>query len=238
MFNRVSMTSGKAAAVLAAAALIMTPAVGLAAAGKQRPPAISLSFDNISSFTPAGADPRLAAIFAGRGISIADYKFTPAAAAKGRPGQVRVALRTRGAPTPARPVEVAVASPVTNLTPAQYDLGMAVGWKRFAVAGDVTRTSSPDPVIGTRETAVVGVSYNLKKFTGRVAVAGERNDSRIAQLARPDSYSLDLGGSYNLSRNIAVTGGVRYKIERDEIPALVEDRRDSKAVYVGTAFKF
>lgn len=238
MFNRVSMRSGKAAAVLAAAALVMTPAIGLAAAGKQRPPAISLSFDRIPSFTPAGADPRLAAIFAGRTVSIADYKLTPAAAAKGRPSQVRVALRARGAATPGRPVEVAVASPVTNLTPAQYDLGVAVGWKRFAVAGDVARTSSPDPVIGTRETALVGVSYNLKKFTGRVAVGGERNDSRVAQLTRPDSVSLDLGGSYNISRNIAVTGGVRYKIERDQIPALAEDHRDSKAVYVGTAFKF
>ena len=238
MFNRVSMASGKAAAVLAAGALVMAPAIGMAAAGKQRPPAIALSFDKIPSFTPAGADPRLAAIFAGRSISIADYKFTPAAAAKGRPSQVRVALRARGVATPARPIEVAVASPVNNLTPAQYDLAMAVGWKRFAVAGDVARTTSPDPVIGTRDTAIVGVSYNLKKFTGRVAVGGERNYSRIAQLARPDSVSLDLGGSYNISRNIAVTGGVRYKIERDQIPALAEDHRDSKAVYVGTAFKF
>lgn len=238
MFNRVSMTSGKAAAMLVAAALVMTPALGMAAAGKQRAPAISLSFDKIPSFTPAGADPRLAAIFAGRNISIADYKFTPAAAAKSRPSQVRVALRARGAPTPSRPVEVAVASPVSSLTPAQYDLGVAVGWKRFAVAGDVARTRSPDPVIGTRDTAIVGVSYNLKKFTGRVAVKGERNDSRIAQLTRPDSVALDLGGSYNISRNIAVTGGVRYKIERDQIPALAEDHRDSKAVYVGTAFKF
>ena len=238
MFNRVSMTSGKAAAVLAAAALVMTPAIGLAAAEKRRAPAISLSFDKIPSFTPAGPDPRLAAIFGGRSVSIADYKFTPAAAAKSRPSQVRVALRTRGVPTRARPVEVAVASPISNLTPAQYDLGVAVGWKRFAVAGDVARTSSPDPVIGTRETALVGVSYNLKKFTGRVAVGGERNDSRVVQLARPDSMSLDLGGSYNISRNIAVTGGVRYKIERDQIPALAEDRRDDKAVYVGTAFRF
>ena len=238
MFNRVSMTSGKAAAALAAAALVMTPAIGLAAAGKQRPPAISLSFDKIPSFTPAGADPRLAAIFAGRTVSIADYKFTPAAAAKARPSQVRVALRSRGTSTPARPVEVAVASPINSLTPAHYDLGVAVGWKRLALAGDVARTSSPDPVIGTRDTALVGVSYNLKKFTGRVAVGGERNDSRIAQLARPDSVSVDLGGSYNISRNIAVTGGVRYKVERDQIPALAEDYRDSKAVYVGTAFKF
>jgi len=235
--NRESMTGGKLALALAASAMVMTPAIGLAAAGKQRPPAISLSFDNISNFTPASADPRLAALFANRGPSIADFKFTPAAA-KGRPSQLRVALRARGAPSPARPVEVAVASPMTGLAPAQYDLGVAVGWKRLAVAGDVTKSTSFDPAIGSRETAVVGVSYNLKKFTGRVAVGGERNENRIAPLARPDSYSLDVGGSYSISRNIALSGGVRYKVERDQIPALADTHRDSKAVYVGTAFKF
>lgn len=237
MLNRETMTGGRLALALAAAAMVMTPAIGLAAAAKQRAPAISLSFDNISTFTPASADPRLAAMFAGRGASIADFKFTPAAA-NSRPSQLRVALRTRGGATPARPVEVAVASPVSGLAPAQYDLGLAVGWKRFAVAGDVARSSSPDPILGTRETAVVGVSYNLKRFTGRVAVGGERNDSRVAQLARPDSVSLDVGGAYNISRNIALTGGVRYKIERDQIPALADDQRDSKSVYVGTAFRF
>ena len=237
MFNRVAMTSGKAAALLAAAALVMTPAIGLAAASKRRPPPIALSFDKISTVTPASADPRLAAIFAGRGASIADFKFTPAAA-KGRPSQVRVAIRARGAPTPARSVEVATASTFTGIAPAQYDLGVAVGWKGLALAGDVKRTNSVDPVIGTRETAVVGVSYNLKRFTGRVAFGGERNDSRVAPLARPDSVSVDVGGSYNLSRNIAVTGGVRYQIERDQVPALADDHRDNKAVYVGTAFKF
>ncbi len=46
---------GRLALALAAAAMVMTPAIGLAAAGKQRPPAISLSFDKISSFTPASA---------------------------------------------------------------------------------------------------------------------------------------------------------------------------------------
>lgn len=237
MINRVTTAGGRAALALAAAAMVMTPAIGLAAAGKQKPPAISLSFDKISTFTPASGDPRLAAMFAGKGAATADFKFTPAAA-KGRPSQLRLAVRARGAPTPARPVEVAVASPAGSLAPAQYDLGLAVGWKRFAVSGDVSRSSSPDPTIGTREAAVVGVSYNLKKFTGRVSLGGERNDSRVASLARPDSMSVDLGGSYNISRNIALTGGVRYKVERDQIPALAEDRRDSKAVYVGTAFKF
>lgn len=236
MINRDTMVGGKVALALAAAAMVVTPAIGLAAAGKQRPPAISLSFDKISTFTPASADPRLAAMFAGRNASITDFKFTPAAA-KGRPSQLRVAVRARGT-TPARPIEVAVASPVNGLAPAQYDLGLAVGWKRFGVTGDVARSTSADPVIGTRESAVVGVSYNLKKFTGRVAVGGERNESRVASLARPDSMSVDVGASYSISRNIALTGGVRYKIERDQIPALADDHRDSKAVYVGTAFKF
>ena len=237
MSNREFMTGGKLALALAASAIVMTPTIGLAAAGKQRPPAISSSFDKISNFTPASADPRLAALFANRGPSIADFKFTPAAA-KGRPSQLRVALRARGAPSPSRPVDVAVASAVSGLAPAQYDLGVAVGWKRLAVAGDVTKSTSFDPAIGSRETAVVGVSYNLKKFTGRVAVGGERNENRIVPLARPDSYSLDVGGSYSISRNIALTGGVRYKVERDQIPALADTHRDSKAVYVGTAFKF
>lgn len=237
MFNRVAITGGKAAFTLAAMAIVMTPAIGLAAA-KNRPPAIALSFDNISSFTPAGADPRLAAMFSGREASIADFKFTPAAA-KGRPSQLRVAVRARGGTTPARPVDVAVAAPISStLAPTRYDLGVAVGWKRLAVAGDVSRTSSPDPVIGSRESAVVGVSYNLKKFTGRVAVGGERNDSRVAALSRPDSVSVDVGGAYNISRNIALTGGVRYRVERDQVPALADDQRDSKSVYVGTAFKF
>ena len=238
MLNGATTTGGKVAAILAAAALVMTPAIGLAAGSKARPPAISLSFEKISNFTPASADPRLAAMFASRGGSIADFKFTPAAA-KGRPSQLRLAIRARGdSPTPSRPVEVAVAAPINNLSPAQYDLGLAVGWKRLAVAGDVARSSSPDPVIGTRDTAVVGVSYNLKRFTGRVAVGGERNESRVAALTRPDSMSVDVGGSFSISRNIALNGGVRYKVERDQIPALADDRRDSKAVYVGTAFKF
>ena len=142
MINRVTTAGGKAALMLAASALVMTPAIGLAAAEKGRPPAISLSFDKISTFTPASADPRLAAMFAGRSGSIADFKFTPAAA-KGRPSQLRVAIRARGAPTPARPVEVAVASAVNDLAPAQYDLGVAVGWKRLAVAGDVSPVEQP-----------------------------------------------------------------------------------------------
>ena len=226
--------SGKVAAALTAAALIAVPAIAVAQASK-RPPAVSLSFDRITSFTPASADPRLAAAFAGRNLGLDDFKFTPAPA-KGRPSQVRVAVRART--VNARPAEVALAPAIGALTPASFNLGVAVGWKQFAVAGDVGKTTSIDPAIGSRKSAVVGVSYNLNKFSGRVAVGAERSDGRIPALVRPDNVSVDVGAAYNISRRVAVTGGVRYRVDQDRIAALSDQRRDSQAVYVGTAFKF
>jgi hypothetical protein len=47
-----------------------------------------------------------------------------------------------------------------------------------------------------------------------------------------------VGGSYSLTRNFDVTAGVRYKTERDRLERLKDDRLDSQAVYVGTAFRF
>jgi hypothetical protein len=47
-----------------------------------------------------------------------------------------------------------------------------------------------------------------------------------------------LSPSYQIARNLDVTGGVRYKIQRDRLEPLADQRRDSQAVYVGTAFRF
>lgn len=232
---RAFVRSNKARIVtaLAAAGLVLTPAFA-ATSTKKRPPSVSVSFDTISSFTPANADPKLAAALAGRGLSLDDFRFTPAPA-KGRPSQLRIAIRARtstGASSPTLP------SAVGALTPSSYNLGVAVGWRRFAVAGDVAKLKSPDPAIGASESAVLGVSYNLKRFTGRVAVGAEREKAPVPALAKGDKVSLDVGGSYSLSRRVAVTGGVRYQIERDRLSPLNDQRRDSQAVYVGTAFKF
>ncbi len=71
------------------------------------------------------------------------------------------------------------------------------------------------------------------------AVGADKPDGKaLPALRRGDTYSLDVGGSYSLSKRIAVTGGVRYNVERDRLTALQDDRRDSQAVYIGTAFKF
>jgi hypothetical protein len=236
---RGSRIAGVAAAI-AAAGLVLSPAFAASnSTAKKRPPAVALSFDPISSFTPANGDPRLAAAFASKPLALTDFKFTPAAA-KGRPSQLRVAIRAR-AGSPAHPAtDVASTAPaVAALTAASYNLGVAIGWRRFAVSGDVARVQSVDPALGGRESAVVGVSYSLKRFTGRVAVGAERADPRtLPALRRADNVSLDVGGSYALSRRIALTGGVRYEIDRDKLSALKDDRRDSQAVYIGTAFKF
>jgi hypothetical protein len=225
-------------AALAAGGLVLSPALA-ASTTKKAPAAISLSFDPNSSFTPANADPKLAAALSGRGLSLTDFKFTPAPA-KGRPSQVRVAIRARtSAPAVSLADANAATAAVNALTPTSYNLGVAIGWRRFAVAGDVAKVRDADPAIGGRESAIVGVSYSLKRFTGRVAVGAERTAGAPLQaLRKPDNYSLDVGGSYSLSRQIALTGGVRYNIERDRQTALQDERRDSQAVYVGTAFKF
>lgn len=227
---------GKKAAIWAgavsAAALLLIPAVASGKPGGKRPPAISLSFDGMSSFTPAGADPKLAAAFANRSSSFGDFKFTPAAP-KGRPSQVRVAIRARADAPAATPA-------IGALTQESYNLGVSVGWRRFAVTGDVAKTAAPAIALGGKESAVVGVNYSLgKRLTTRVAASAERTDgARAPALGVEQAYSLDVGGAYKLSRNVAVTGGVRYKVDRERAAALADDRRDSQAVYVGTAFKF
>ena len=222
-------------AAVSAVGILLSPAV--AAPAKRKAPAVAVSFDPLSTFTPGGADPKLAASVANRGLSLTDFKFTPAAA-KSRPSQVRVAIRARpDAALRAKTVDADSTSPVMALTPASYNLGAAVGWRRFAISGDVAKTESKNPVIGTKESAVVGVSYSLKRFTGRVAVGAERDD-RLPALRDRENYSVDLGGAYDITRRIAVTGGVRYNVERDRNAVVADNRRDSQAVYVGTAFKF
>ena len=238
MLNLGRSTSAKLVTAFAAAGLVLTPALA-ASETKRRPPAVAVSFDPVATFTPANADPRLAAAFAGRGGSLSDFKFTPAPA-KGRPSQVRVAIRARADTPGTLASAAALTSSVNALTPASYNLGVAVGWRRFAIAGDVARVKDANTALGGRESAALGVSYSLnKRLTGRVVAGAERGDGRaLTPLNKADNYSLDVGGAYSLTRNIAVTGGVRYRIDHDRLSALKDARRDSQAVYVGTAFKF
>src|SRR5205085_10807351 len=116
----------KLVAALAAAGLVLSPALAANSPlqGKKKPAGIALSFNPIPSFTPANGDPRLAAAFAHRPLALTDFKFTPAAA-KGRPSQIRVAIRARTvAPADAQSLDGGN-SAVAALAPASYNLGVA-----------------------------------------------------------------------------------------------------------------
>ncbi len=227
-------------AALAGLALVLTPA--LAASGqpqkaKRVRPAPSFT---AAGLTPAVADPRLAAEFARRGLQLGSFRFTPSSASPDKSKAVKVAVRARAA-TPAQAVRALAetsATPVTAVTPTAYNLGAAVGWKRFALSADVAKVEG-GPVPGGREAAEVGLSYAGKKFTGRLQVEAERSDiSQLRIVPQENSYSLGVGGSYRIARNLDVTGGVKYKIQRDRLEQLADERRDSQAVFVGTAFRF
>jgi len=234
---RVGSRTGASMTALAAMSLVLTPAT--AANPNQRlAPARSLAPGG-SSFTPAIADPRLAAELARRGVQPNLFRLTPSVA-PGSGKTLRVALRGRAAtPAPAghRVVE-ASASQVTAITPTVYSLGASVGWKRFALTGDVDRVEG-GPVRGGREQAEVGVSYNLKRFTARAEAGLARSATDTPSVvADPDTYVVGVGGSYRIARNFDLTGGVRYKIQRDRLEPLADQRRDSQSVYIGTAFRF
>ena len=218
------------------AGAFVAPAIGAtekAARGVRQPAAAARA---LSSFTPAAADPRLAAVLARAGIGGA-FRFTPSET-RSAGKAVTVAVRTRSNRLPGDDRIAAAAAPAVGLAPIAYNLGVAVGWKRFAVSGDLAKVDlNGQP--GSRETADVAVTYAGNRFSGQVKASSDKPGAGAVRLVETaPSYSLDVGGSYSLARNLDVTAGVRYKSERDRLVRFTDDRRDSQAVYVGTAFRF
>lgn len=239
--NRLGVSGAIGGTALAVLALVLTPA--LAAQGQSGKSKRLLTAPSLSagSFTPAVADPRLAAEFARRGLQPGSFRFTPSSASPNKSKAVKVAVRARATTTAQAARTQAAetsATPITALTPAAYNLGVSVGWKSFALSGDVAKVEGGG-LPGGREAAEIGLSYNAKKFSGRVEVGADRTDATTLKIVpQESSYSVGVGGSYRLTRNLDVTGGVRYKIQRDRLEPLADDRRDSQAVYIGTAFRF
>lgn len=233
---------GAVGGALAALSLILAPAIAAPASPAKKRAAPSLRSVG-GGFTPAVADPGLAAELARRGFNGASLRFTPSAAsATKNGGAVRVAVRARTA-TQAQAMRSAgggegSASTVTAITPTAYNIGVSVGWRGLALSGDVAEVKG-GAIPGARRNAEVGVSYSMKRFTGRIEAGVDKADPVAARITPLDSsYSVGVGGSYQIARNLDVTGGVRYKIQRDRLEPLANQPRDSQAVYIGTAFRF
>ncbi len=234
-FGRVVI--GIAIGALVAATAMVAPAIGaVEQTSRAVPKRSSLSLMR-GGFTPASADPRLAAIFAKSGLEAGDLRFTPAESQRGTGRPVSVAVRARTSRTNEERI-AANTAPTVGLAPISYNLGVAVGWKRVALSGDIARVDLAG-LPGSRETADVAVSYTANRFTGRVKASTDRPIDGAPKLVDvPANYSLDMGGSYALTRNLDVTAGVRYRSDRDRLARMDDDRRNSQAVYLGTAFRF
>ena len=230
--------AGMIAAALCVAGALLAPALEASAHMPARVAPRQTAYGApAGTFTPAAADPRLAAVFARGGLGVGDFHFTPAETQRGQRA-VTVAVRMRSNRGAA---DQRLASGPSNVgvTPIVYNLGVAVGWKRFAVAGDLARVDlGLQP--GSRQAADLSLSYSAsRRLTGRIKAATDRPIGEVAALVdQPQSYSVDLGGSYSLTRRLDVTAGVRYRSDRERLSHLDDDRRDSQAAYVGTVFRF
>lgn len=221
-------------------ALAFSPAFAQPVERTVAKPRVSLSArGGLGSFTPADADPRLVAALARNNLTSNGMRFTPAGASLRLNRSLTVAVRARanGTALGGDRAALGVTQPAVGIAPVAYNLGAALGWKRFALSGDVARV---DGVMGGREAVDLGVSYNTRKWTARVGVAADQATGLTPRpLADARGVSADLGGSYRLTRNLDVTAGVRYRAtDRDRLTVRNDAVRDSQAVYVGTAFKF
>ncbi|MGN6375277.1 MAG: hypothetical protein ACTHMG_06950 [Sphingomonas sp.] len=229
---------------LAAAAVAVTPALGYALAGGGDAPRGDTFgiFGGIGSFTPTSADPALAAALAKSGLKATGFRFTPSEARDEDHHDITVQVHGRTARSShrAQPDQIADEDDSVRLAPIAYNLGMSVGWKRFALSGDVTHVDLAGQP-GSRQAADVGVSYTGRRASARVKVETQKPlDDAPVMVQEAPSSTIDVGGSYSLTRNLDVTAGVRYKSEQNDqrLRYLDDNPRDSQSVYIGAAFRF
>lgn len=239
---------GWLAAGLAASGLAITPAVARVLSEQSKNAALP-SLSTLSSFTTAGADPELAARFKRDGLlDNTQFKFTPAGGSTSGDRAVTVVVRQNASSNAISIREnVLSAAPGSGLlmsakiTPTSFSLGRAKGLKSFAIPVKKLGDNLPDlSQMGAGIDKDDDRSDKKSRFNPRLSIDAKTplGSAPGALGASEKDYSLDVGGSYSLTRNLDVTAGVRYKNERDRMAPLTDSRQDSQAVYVGTQFRF
>lgn len=225
-------------AVATAAMLLVVPAASAKPVPEPKVKIDRKKAKGIGFFAPAAADAHQAALFdhIGGGFADPNFRFTPSGSGSRR--AVTVAIRARSNRAPIGSAMMVNGSAVSaGLAPTAYSLGASLGWKRFALSGDFAHIDG-GAVPDSRELADIGVSYSGSKWSTRLLFGTERATSKASIGGPEEALSVDLGGSYSLTKNLQLSGGVRYKTQRDRFELSSDDRRDSQAVYIGTAFKF
>lgn len=243
---------GWLAASIAVSGLAMTPALSRVLLNNLDDSSNGTSLSalgSIGSFTVAGADPTLAAKFKRDALrSTNSFRFTPVGSTRSGDRAVTVVVRQQGSKAVMVRESIALANVGTKqltpakITPTSYSLGSAKGLKSFAIPVKKLESNLPDlSELG------LGQEKNNNKAIGKKSRFNTRFslDAKSPVAASPRAldasekdYTLDVGGSYSVTKNIAVTAGLRLNNERDRMAPLTDSRQDSQAVYVGTQFRF
>jgi len=243
---------GWLAASIAVSGLAMTPALSRVLLNNLDDSSNGTSLSalgSIGSFTVAGADPTLAAKFKRDALrSTNSFRFTPVGSTRSGDRAVTVVVRQQGSKAVMVRESIALANvgtkqlTPTKITPTSYSLGAAKGLKSFAIPVKKLESNLPDlSELG------LGQEKNDNKTIGKKSRFNTRFslDAKSPVAASPRAldasekdYTLDVGGSYSVTKNIAVTAGLRLNNERDRMAPLTDSRQDSQAVYVGTQFRF
>ena len=209
----------------------------------------------ISNFTSGAIDPGLSQALAtlptGKNSL---FRFTPAGLSARPDRLVTVAVRvdaetvhavnaiivraTRRISAPAPTVPLRLAANAYNFGLTHGNTGQTPSVPSFVLPGDThSKTYMPDLQ-----------SYSLSDGTAsgqasRLAphiVLGEHDRTGRAPrtMESVGEQTVDLGGSYHLSRNVDVTAGVRYSDDRDRLQPLPDGKQQTQAVFVGTQFHF
>lgn len=233
------------AALIASGGLLLAPAVA-AVSGVTLNTNSVMSVHNLNRFTQANPNPQLAPPLTGKTnrVDLRGLTLPPRIGSESVSKAITVAVHERPLDISRnlRVVKVeraAVVSPSRAplaVTPLRYSLGSSVGWKGFAMPArmaEVDRVMAPKPK-DRAGTAPVKPS----RWNGAMEVESAPDVAHVTKgLERSKNVELDVSGSYSITRNLDVKAGVRYKADRDRVE-LLENQKDSQAVYVGTAFRF
>ena len=245
-YGRNSSKRGGLTASVAAAALVIaavpTASFAIDALGSDRPSVSGFAF------TPASVDPKLAKFVAERSTgSNRLMRFTPAGVAERGSRAVTVAVRVDQETAKAITVRSAIATAreqmapnAVRLAPVRYNLGLSRGYQSFAQSAELSKKLSDAAIPDLASFKPrPGVKEQPSRFGARIALEQEEKSGSAPRTHDGlGEQSLDVAGSYRLTRNLDVTAGVRYSQERDRLAPLADPALDSQAVYVGTQFRF
>lgn len=233
---------------LAASVLVLVPSAGLALDGLGTDSSLR-ELSGFASFTPATMDPDMARLIAARGRNDSGMtRFTPAGMSGRTNRSMTVAVRVDENDARAYSVRSAIQAANDRLgrgsrlpiSPTRYNLGMSRGYQNFAkppeVAGKLADIDIPD----LAEFRPSPVRDEPSRFAARIDLKEENKAGAAPRtIEGKGDQSVDVAGSYRLTRNLDVTAGVRYSQDRDRIAPITDPaRNDSQAVYIGTQFRF